>query len=83
MKHFSKYGLHDSDEEGEPLGKPLAYHAANANANPIKVCSQASSLLSRQMATDRQHGHDMDARQEKDMIAKQIKLIETRRLELF
>ena len=68
VKHFSKYGLHDSDDDDEVVGM---------HTNPIKACTAASNILAKENNMQR----DLDAKQEKDMIQKQLKLIETRRLE--
>lgn len=72
VKHFSKYGLHDSDDDDD--SKPIAFH----QSNPIKMCNAASNFLSKEQSASR----ELDVKQEKDMIQKQLKLIETRRLEL-
>ena len=75
VRHFSKYGLHDSDDEDEPVGGGV--HATKTTiVNPIKICNQASAFLTK----EQQQGCEMDVKQEKDMIQKQLKLIETRRL---
>ena len=69
VKHFSKYGLHDSDDDDD---RPVAFHANNA------VIKTMPNFI----ASKENNQHDLDAKQEKDMIQKQLKLIETRRLEL-
>ena len=73
VKHFSKYGLHDSDDDDDV---PVGVHTTN----PIKMCNTASSFLAKQQQVA---SGDMGVKQEKDMIQKQLKLIETRRLDFY
>ena len=69
VKHFSKYGLADSDEEDDD--KPIT----------IKLKSAAPSVISLMSSLDKEIEPEY-MMTEKEMIQRQMKLIETRRIEL-
>jgi hypothetical protein len=93
VKHFSKYGLSDSeDEDGDEAnvtqlnpnlnqlgGKSTLATSSTAAANKQSI----KKLQSRLATTSGETNSDQEtSRREKEMIERQLKLIETRRMEL-
>lgn len=87
VKHFSKYGLHDSDDEDD--------EKVSGNVNNLSKNSELMSVPAAQAQKAATTGvasslklvlepdNDKEGiKQEKDMIQKQLKLIEARRMEL-
>jgi hypothetical protein len=70
VKHFSKYGFHDSDDEDERI--------VEKNRNSLASNVQLKTIKTNNLFIDNEN----EFKQEKDMIQKQLKLIEARRLEL-